>query len=208
MQQGRGQRGAAPAPATDGGRDLGGTALLAACGAGAQTGTGSTQAGQSGGSRPLPAATVGWDTFRGFTPGHGVAPDDGGVLPGEAPQRQDRRPGDRPGRREPAERLPQDAGHGCRPAPWARCTPGTPLHWQLYQAVRRNIIRPIDELITRDKFDLKQYYAPSSSTRSGRARPGAFPSWGWTGQDGILYNTELAQQAGVTFPAQTPPTGR
>jgi ABC-type glycerol-3-phosphate transport system substrate-binding protein len=31
------------------------------------------------------------------------------------------------------------------------------------------------------------------------------PSWGWTGHDGMLYNSQLAEQAGVTFPAQNAP---
>ena len=69
MQQGRGTVGALRRRRLlAAGGISAGAALLAACGAGTQTGTGSTQAGQSGGSRTLPAATVGWDTFRGFTP--------------------------------------------------------------------------------------------------------------------------------------------
>ena len=80
-----------------------------------------------------------------------------------------------------------------------------PSHWQLYQAVKRNIIRPIDELIARDKFDLKQFYAPFIEYQKWQGKTWGLPSWGWTGQDGLLYNTELAQQAGVTFPAQNSP---
>jgi multiple sugar transport system substrate-binding protein len=215
MQQGMGTRGsgALGAPGAGSRRRLlaaGATAfgavLAGACGAGTQTstGTGSTQAGQSGGSRSLAAATLGWDTFRGFTPA-----TEWPRMMTESFQAKF------PNVKVDARAIGLDAGNqqSAYPKMLAMLQAGTlgevhawdPSHWQLYQAVKRNIIRPIDEFVARDKFDLKQYYAPFIEYQKWQGKLWGLPSWGWTGNDGILYNTELARQAGVTFPDQNSP---
>jgi multiple sugar transport system substrate-binding protein len=80
-----------------------------------------------------------------------------------------------------------------------------PSHWQMYQAARRNIIQPIDPFISKDKFDLSQYYKVFIDYQRFEGKIWGLPSWGWTSHDGLLYNTELAQAAGISFPAQNSP---
>jgi multiple sugar transport system substrate-binding protein len=183
-----------------------GAVLAGACGAGTQTstGTGANQAAQSGGSRTLAPATLGWDTFRGFTPA-----TEWPRMMVESFQAK------HPNVKVDARAIALDAGNqqSAYPKMLAMLQAGTlgevhawdPSHWQLYQAVKRNIIRPIDEFVARDKFDLKQYYAPFIEYQKWQGKLWGLPSWGWTGNDGILYNTQLAQQAGVTFPDQNSP---
>jgi multiple sugar transport system substrate-binding protein len=181
-----------------------GTAVLAACGTTSQQGTGASQAGQAGGQRTLAPATIGWDTFRGFTP------------PTEWPKTMaDSFTQKFPNIKIDARAIGLEGGNqqSAYPKMLAMLQAGTlgevhawdPSHWQLYQAVRRNIIRPIDEFVAREKFDLGQYYKPFIEYQKWEGKLWGLPSWGWTGQDGILYNTELAQQAGVTFPAPNAP---
>jgi multiple sugar transport system substrate-binding protein len=182
-----------------------GAALSAACGAATQQGggaAGTAQPAQTGGARTLAPAKIGWDTFRG---GDGSWPD---LMiknfKAKFPQIEvEYRP------------IALDNGNqqSAYPKMLAMAQAGTlgevhawdPSHWQLYQAVKRNIIRPIDDYIARDKLDLKQYYAVFIEYQKWEGKTWGLPSWGWTGQDGLLYNTELAQQAGVTFPAQNAP---
>jgi multiple sugar transport system substrate-binding protein len=80
-----------------------------------------------------------------------------------------------------------------------------PSHWVFYDAINRRVIRPIDDYIKRDKYDLNQFYKPFVDYQKWDGKTWGLPSWGWTGHDGLLYNTELAQQAGVTVPDQKSP---
>ncbi|HEX2032776.1 MAG TPA: extracellular solute-binding protein [Chloroflexota bacterium] len=207
-QQDRGRAilpGAAPAGSSRPGTSrrtllfAGGTTALAGAGLTLLAACGGSQAPASGGAKTLPPATIGWDTFRG---GDGSWPElmiktfqekyshikveyrpialDGGNQQSAYPKML---------------ALAQANSLGEVHA-W------DPSHWQLYQAVKRNIIRPIDEYIARDKYDLGQFYRPFIEYQKWQGKTWGLPSWGWTGQDGLLYNTELAQQAGVTFPAQ------
>ncbi len=179
-----------------------GTAFSVACGTGTQPGPGAPQAGQAGGSRSLPPAQIGWDTFRG---GDGSWPE----LMVKTFQEK------HPQIKVEYRAIALDRGNqqSAYPKMLAMAQAGTlgevhawdPSHWQLYQAIKRSIIRPVDEYIARDKFDLNQYYKPFIEYQKWEGKTWGLPSWGWTGQDGLLYNTELAQQAGVTFPEQNSP---
>ena len=175
-------------------------ALLAACG-----GTsGSSQAGQTSRPGSLAPATIGWDTFRGFTP----ATEWPKVMVDTFQAKY-------PNVKVDARAIALDGGNqqSAYPKMLAMAQAGTlgevhawdPSHWQMYQAVKRGIIRPIDPFIARDKFDLNQYYKVFIEYQKWEGKTWGLPSWGWTGQDGIMYNTELAQQAGVTFPSQNSP---
>jgi multiple sugar transport system substrate-binding protein len=179
-----------------------GTVLAAACGS-----TGSpTPAAQQGatGGTSLPPATIGWDTFRGFTP-----PTDWNKVMVDTFQAR------HPNVKVDARPIALEGGNqqSAYPKMLAMASAGTlgevhawdPSHWQLYQAVRKNIIQPIDPLIARDKFDLGQYYKVFIDYQKWDGRTWGLPSWGWTGQDGLFYNTEVAQAAGITFPAQNSP---
>lgn len=171
--------------------------VLAACGA-------QTSGGQAGGSKSLAPATIVWETFRGFTP------------PTEWPAKMvETFQAKYPNVKVDARAIALEGGNqqSAYPKMLANAAAGTlgevhawdPSHWQMYQAVRKNIIQPIDPFIARDKFDLNQYYKVFIDYQKWEGKTWGLPSWGWTGQDGLFYNTELAQAAGVTFPAQNSP---
>jgi len=172
---------------------------MAACGA--QPGS---SGAQTGGAKTLPAATLVWETFRGFTP-----PTEWNQKMVETFQAK------HPNVKVDARAIALDSGNqqSAYPKMLAGAAAGTlgeihawdPSHWQLYQAVRKNIIQPIDPFIARDKFDVNQYYKVFIEYQKWEGKTWGLPSWGWTGADGLFYNTELAQAAGVTFPAQNSP---
>ncbi|HEV2126096.1 MAG TPA: extracellular solute-binding protein [Chloroflexota bacterium] len=179
------------------------TTALAACGS-TQQANAPAQSAQTGGTKTLPPATIGWDTFRGFTP-----PTEWPKMMVETFQAK------HPNIKVEARPIALEGGNqqSAYPKMLSMASAGTlgevhawdPSHWQLYQAVRKNIIQPIDSFIARDKFDLNQYYKVFIDYQKWEGKTWGLPSWGWTGQDGLFYNTELAQAAGITFPAQNSP---
>jgi multiple sugar transport system substrate-binding protein len=183
-------------------------AVLAACGAATQSGAGSagSGAGQAGGPRGLAPATIGWDTFRGVAGGFGTKWPDDMVATFQAKHPNVK-----------VEYRPIALGEGGQqsayPKMLANAAAGTlgevhawdPSHWQMYQAVKKSLIRPLDPYVARDKFDLGQYYKPFIEYQQWQGKLWGLPSWGWTGHDGLLYNSELISAAGVTFPAQNSP---
>ena len=174
-----------------------GAALLAACGSQAAP-------AQSGGSKSLAPATLVWETFRGYTPPTEWPADM--VKSFEAKYS---------GVKVDARAIPLEGGNqqSAYPKMLAQASAGTlgdvhawdPSHWQMYQAIRRGIIQPIDQFVARDKYDLTQFYKQFIEYQKHEGKLWGLPSWGWTGQDGLLYNTELVQAAGITVPAQTSP---
>ena len=175
-------RGAAPAPATGGGRDLGGSGACSRRAArGRRRAPGRPRPGNPAAREPCRRRRVGWDTFRGFTPA-----TEWPRMMAESFQAK------HPNVKIDARAIALDAGNqqSAYPKMLAMLQAGTlgevhawdPSHWQLYQAVKRNIIRPIDELVARDKFDLKQYYAPFIEYQKWQGKLWGLPSWGWTGQ--------------------------
>ena len=176
----------------------GAVALMAACGvAGGSPGGG---AAGPGGAAGAPEKLV-WSTFRG------------GAEGGRWRQMQiERYEAKFPRTKVDLQVLTQDY-----PKQFALAAAGTlgdvyawdPSHWVFYDAINRRSIRPIDEYLKRDKFDLGQFYKPFIEYQKWDGKTWGLPSWGWTGHDGLLYNTELAQQAGVTFPdPELRPSGR
>jgi multiple sugar transport system substrate-binding protein len=167
----------------------GAVALMAACGvAGGSQGGG---AAGPGGAAGAPEKLV-WSTFRGGGEG------------GRWRQMQiERYEAKFPRTKVDLQVLTQDY-----PKQFALAAAGTlgdvyawdPSHWVFYDAINRRSIRPIDEYLKRDKVDLGQFYKPFIDYQKWDGKTWGLPSWGWTGHDGLLYNTELAQQAGVTFP--------
>jgi multiple sugar transport system substrate-binding protein len=176
-------------------------AAAAGCGRGAGT---ALAPAQTGGARSLPPATISWETFRGFTP----ATEWPKVMVETFQQKY-------PHIKVEARAIALDGGNqqSAYPKMLANAAAGTlgdvhawdPSHWQLYQAIKRNIIRPIDQFVAREKYDLNQFYKVFIDYQRWEGKLWGLPSWGWTGQDGLLYNTELMQAAGVTFPAQNSP---
>jgi multiple sugar transport system substrate-binding protein len=205
---------------------IGATALLAACGAAASV-TATTSAAATGvgaattsaaatsatattsAAAPAPAANaqgatgnLNWDTFRGV------------------------------GTPWPDQRIKafQDANSGwkvtLRPIPlangnqmdaypkmYAMYAGGTlgdvfafdPSHWEFYRAVPKGLMRPLDDLIARDHFDLTQFYAPFMDMQKLNGKTWGLPSWGWSGQDGFIYNQVIFQKEGIAEPDQNSP---
>ncbi len=182
----------------------GGAALGAACGGAAATPAAGTPGGaQTGAQRTLPPATIGWDTFRGDPQGEWPALMIR-TFKEKFPQiNVEYRP----------IALDNGSQQSAYPKMYAMAAAGTlgdvfawdPSHWVFYQAINRGVIRAIDDYIARDKFDLSQFYKVFVDYQKWQGKIWGLPSWGWTGHDGLLYNVDLAQAAGVTFPAQSSP---
>jgi ABC-type glycerol-3-phosphate transport system substrate-binding protein len=176
-------------------RGLGGAALpgaagvlaaLAACGPGGAGGTG------DGGTRaPAPARIV-WSTFRG-------AAENGRWRQLQIERFQQRFPQTR------VELQPLTRDY---PKQYTLAAAGSlgdvyawdPSHWVFQQAIRRGLLRPIDEYVRRDKLDLGQFYKQFVEIQRADGKLYGLPSWGWTGQDGFLFNVALFEQAGVPVP--------
>jgi len=182
--------------------------VLAACGTQqsttgqSTTGQGSSAA-QSGGLKTLPAATISFETFRG------VAPFNWGDEMGKTFQEKN------PNVKVEVRPIALEGGNqqSAYPKMLASAQAGTladvhswdPSHWQMHQAIKRSIIQPLDTFIARDKYDLGQFYKPFIEYMRWEGKVWGLPSWGWTSQDGILFNTEMVQAAGVTIPDANSP---
>ena len=176
-------------------RGVGGAALPA--GAGVLTALAACGRGGEGdpGAAPPPAAAperIVWSTFRG------------GAENGRWRQMQIERFQDRfPRTRVDLQTLTRDY-----PKQYTLAAAGSlgdvyawdPSHWVFQQAIRRGLLRPIDEYLKRDKFDLGQFYKQFIEIQRADGRLYGLPSWGWTGQDGFLFNVALFEQAGVPLP--------
>ena len=173
-------------------RGMGGSALaggltaLAACG---QVGEGGGGGGQP--AAPAPERIV-WSTFRG------------GAENGRWRQLQiERFQAKYPRTRVDLQTLTRDY-----PKQYTLAAAGSlgdvyawdPSHWVFQQAIRRGLLRPIDEYVRRDRFDLGQFYKQFIEIQRADGRLYGLPSWGWTGQDGFLFNVALFEQAGVPLP--------
>ena len=156
-----------------------------------------TAAAQAGGAKSLPAATIAWETFRG---GDGKWPE---LM---IKTFSEKFPNVKVEYRPIA--LDNNNQQSAYPKMLAAAQAGSlgdlhawdPSHWQMYQAAKRKIIQPVDELIARDKYDLAQFFKPFIDYQKWQGKTWGLPSWGWTGQDGLLYNTQLIEAAGVTMP--------
>lgn len=80
-----------------------------------------------------------------------------------------------------------------------------PSHWEFYRAVPKGLMRPIDDLVSRDHFDLTQFYAPFIEMQKLNGKMWGLPSWGWSGQDGFIYNPVIFQQEGIPEPDYNSP---
>ncbi|HET7768348.1 MAG TPA: extracellular solute-binding protein [Chloroflexota bacterium] len=180
-------------------------ALGAATAAGVLGACGAQQSGptQSGGAKGLAPASIAFETFRGGT----------NNVWGEemAKTFMDKNPSVKVEFRP----IVLEGGNqqSAYPKMLSQASAGTigdvhawdPSHWQLQQAIRRGVIQPLDTFVARDKYDLNQFYKPFIDYQKWEGKLWGLPSWGWTSHDGLLYNTELVQAAGITIPAQSSP---
>ncbi len=77
-----------------------------------------------------------------------------------------------------------------------------PSHWEFYRAVPLGLLRSIDDLIARDKFDVSVFYTPFMDMQKLNGKTWGLPSWGWSGQDGFIYNQVIFQNEGIAEPDQ------
>jgi ABC-type glycerol-3-phosphate transport system substrate-binding protein len=80
-----------------------------------------------------------------------------------------------------------------------------PSHWEFYRAVPKGLLRPIDDYVKDAKYDLGQFYAPFIEMQKWQGKLWGLPSWGWSGQDGWIYNEVHLQEAGIKPPDQNSP---
>ena len=110
-------------------------------------------------------------------------------------------------------KAPAEGQHGNYPKMWALVAAEDlgdvfawdPSHWVFYNAIRREVVRPLDDFMATDKLDLTQWFEPFITYQRWEGKIWGLPSWGWTGQDGILYNESMLQEAGLEFPDVTSP---
>jgi hypothetical protein len=81
-----------------------------------------------------------------------------------------------------------------------------PSHWEFFRAVPQGLLKPLDDYIKNDKYELTQFYAPFVELQKLQGKVWGLPSWGWTGQDGIVYNEIALQEAGIAKPDHKSPT--
>lgn len=75
-----------------------------------------------------------------------------------------------------------------------------PGHWEFYRAIRRKVIRNLDDYIQRDRYDLKQFFDPFIELQRYEGKIWGLPSWGWSGHDGLIFNEVAVQEAGLAMP--------
>jgi multiple sugar transport system substrate-binding protein len=80
-----------------------------------------------------------------------------------------------------------------------------PSHWEFYRAVPKGLLKPIDDYVRDDKYDLGQFYPPFIEMQKWQGKTWGLPSWGWSGQDGWIYNEVQLQEAGIKPPDQNSP---
>ncbi|MCX6049241.1 MAG: extracellular solute-binding protein [Chloroflexi bacterium] len=75
-----------------------------------------------------------------------------------------------------------------------------PSHFHFWRAINKNIIGPIDDLIAADKLDQKQWFDQFINLQIYKGKQYGLPSWGWAGQDTIVINQVIFDEAGVKLP--------
>ena len=73
-----------------------------------------------------------------------------------------------------------------------------PSHYHFWRAINKNIIGPLDDLVSADKTDLKQWFDQFIQLQYYNGKLYGLPSWGWAGQDTIVMNAVQLQSAGIT----------
>ena len=83
--------------------------------------------------------------------------------------------------------------------------PFLPAHYQMWPAAKRGVIRPIDDLLKSDNYDLNQFFPPFVDQQRWEGKIWGLPGFGWTGHDAIILNTKSFADAGVPVPEETSP---
>ena len=64
----------------------------------------------------------------------------------------------------------------------------------------QGVLVPVDELVRRDRLDLRQYYAEAVRSLQVDGRLGGLPYRGYMARIALMYNAELLKQAGLAAP--------
>ncbi len=80
-----------------------------------------------------------------------------------------------------------------------------PSHWEFYRAVPNGLIRAIDDYVSQDHFDLTQFFPPFIEMQKWQGKQWGLPSWGWSGQDGFIYNQVIFKDMGIPEPDYNSP---
>ena len=75
------------------------------------------------------------------------------------------------------------------------------VNTQDYHAfVLQGILLPVDDLVRRDRLDLRGYYAEAVRSLQVDGKLGGLPYRGYMARIAVMYNTELFKQAGLAVP--------
>ncbi len=78
-----------------------------------------------------------------------------------------------------------------------------PSHFHFWRAINKKIIMPIDDLVSSDNLDLKQWYDQFMALQYYQGKLYGLPSWGWAGFDTLVTNQVHFDAEGVTLPDPT-----
>ena len=75
-----------------------------------------------------------------------------------------------------------------------------PSHYHFWRAINKNIIGPIDDLVSADGLDLGEWYDTFMSLQYFQGEQYGLPSWGWAGFDTLVTNAVHFEEAGIELP--------
>lgn len=78
-----------------------------------------------------------------------------------------------------------------------------PSHFHFWRAIDKDIIMPIDDLVSADGLDLSEWYGIFMGLQYQNGKQYGLPSWGWAGWDTVVANAALFKSAGIELPEPT-----
>lgn len=78
-----------------------------------------------------------------------------------------------------------------------------PSHFHFWRAIDKNIIMPIDDLVSADGLDLNEWYAIFMGLQYQNGKQYGLPSWGWAGWDTFVANAAQFKAEGIELPEPT-----
>jgi ABC-type glycerol-3-phosphate transport system substrate-binding protein len=169
--------------------------MLTAC---APTAAPSTSTGESDSSATAEGVTLRWDTFRGIGTGWNeeridtfkeLYPDVTVELrPLAGSSQQDNYA------KMYAAHAAGDLGEICA---------FDPSHFHFWRAIDKDIIMPIDDLVSADGLDVSEWYEIFMGLQFHNGKQYGLPSWGWSGWDTFVANAAHFKAEGIELPEPT-----
>jgi ABC-type glycerol-3-phosphate transport system substrate-binding protein len=75
-----------------------------------------------------------------------------------------------------------------------------PSHFHFWRAIDKNIIMPIDDLVSADGLDLGEWYEIFMGLQYNNGKLYGLPSWGWAGWDTLVTNAAHFRAEGIELP--------